>query len=109
MRRPTRDSAFIAALSTVAASCIVSSTAWSQASVESSDEEILAILAPELSDARLLTMQELTEEQNDNLDAPGAGRRLEGDFNSDGRPELTLFGADSSRTFAPFPPMGVRE
>ena len=71
-----------------------------QASIESSDTEILQLLAPELADARLLTMSDLTETEAGNIgDTPNIGRRLSGDFDSDGRPDLALFGSIRSGTF----------
>jgi hypothetical protein len=74
------------------------SSCHSQAFIESSDEVLLRILAPELKDVRLLTMQDLTEEQADNSeDTLDIGMRLEGDFDSDGEPDLALFGSHTSR------------
>ena len=84
----------------LAVSCLAASASHSQASVESSDEEILGVLAPELDDVRLLTMQDLTRAQFDNIgDTPNIGRRMEGDFNSDGQSDLALFGSYASGTF----------
>jgi hypothetical protein len=76
------------------------SRANSQAAADASDEEILEVLAPELDDVRLLTMQDLTQEQTENIgNTPEVGRRFEGDFDVDGRPDLVLFGAHAGGTF----------
>jgi hypothetical protein len=72
----------------------------SQSAADASDEEILDVLAPELSDVRLLTMQDLSKEQTDNIgNTPEVGRRFEGDFDADGRPDLALFGSYAGGTF----------
>jgi hypothetical protein len=74
--------------------------AHSQAAADARDEEILEVLAPELSGVRLLTMQDLTQEQTDNIgNTPEVGRRFEGDFDSDGLPDLALFGSYAGGTF----------
>lgn len=89
---------FDVVLSAFAVFSLVASTCHSQAFIESSDEVLLRILAPELKNARLLTMQDLTKEQVDNSeDTPDIGMRLEGDFDSDGEPDLALFGSHTSR------------
>jgi hypothetical protein len=79
---------------------LVALKANSQAAADASDEDIVEVLAPELSDVRLLTMQDLTREQTDNIgNTPEVGRRFEGDFDADGRPDLALFGSYASGTF----------
>ena len=74
---------------------VLSSAAQSQAqpSTADADLELLRTLAPELPDAVLLTMQDLTAEQARKVSTtPGIGRRFVGDFNSDGQQDLALFG-----------------
>lgn len=54
-------------------------------------------LAPELGDARLLHMQDLTEDQADEIrDVAGMGMRFVGDFDSNGQSELALFGQNEN-------------
>lgn len=72
----------------------------SQAASDATDEDILKLLAPEFGDARLLTMQDLTRVQAENVgDTPGIGRRFEADLDGDGRLDLALFGAHAGGTF----------
>jgi hypothetical protein len=64
-----------------------------QPSTADIDLELLRTLAPEIPDATLLTMQDLTAEQARKVSTtPGIGRRFEGDFNLDGQRDLALFG-----------------
>jgi hypothetical protein len=79
---------------------LVASEVHSQAAADPSDAEILDVLVPDLNGVRLLTMQDLTEDQIDNIgNTPEVGRRFEGDFNADGQPELALFGSSTEGTF----------
>jgi len=87
-------------LSICLAGLLMPSLSAAQASIESSDTELLQLLAPELADARLLTMSDLTQAEAGNIgDTPNIGRRLSDDFNSDGQPDLALFGSIPSGTF----------
>ena len=64
-----------------------------QPSTAGADLELLRTLAPEIPDAVLLTMQDLTAEQARKVSTTaGIGRRFVGDFNSDGQQDLALFG-----------------
>ena len=79
---------------------MVALEANSQLAADASDEEILETLASELIDVRLLTMQNLTRAQADNIGStPEVGRRFEGDFDGDGQPDLALFGSHATGTF----------
>jgi len=79
---------------------LFSLNAASQVAVDATDAEILRVLVPELSDVRLLTMNDLTRKQTENIgNTPEVGRRFEGDFNSDGQPDLALFGSSASGVF----------
>jgi len=72
----------------------VASKSYAQVAIDATDEDILAALAPELRDARLVTMQDLTEQEASKVSTtPRVGRRFEGDFDSDGQPDLALFGS----------------
>ena len=85
---------------TLLALLMVALEANSQLAADASDEEILETLAFELIDVRLLTMQNLTKAQADNIGStPEVGRRFEGDFDGDGQPDLALFGSHATGTF----------
>jgi hypothetical protein len=92
------------AISALLGSVAVASKSDAQAAIDATDEDILEALAPELRDARLVTMQDLTEQQASKVSTtPAVGRRFEGDFDSDGQPDLALFGSygrgEASGTF----------
>lgn len=75
-----------------------------QLGMTNSDHELVRTLVPEIPDAALLTMQDLTPEQARKVSTtPGIGRRFQGDFNSDSQEDLALFGryadGDSAGTF----------
>jgi hypothetical protein len=67
------------------------------------DAAILRSLAPELANPAIVTRPEdLSQQQRRVLAETGFGFRLEGDFNSDGRPDLMLLGQhgpDRRRSF----------
>ena len=89
------DSSTLALSFTALVTCfLVESSAQPQAAAEASDDQIVAVLAPELGAASVLTMQDLTDEQIDNIGTEtGLGWRFNGDFNSDGQPDLALLGS----------------
>lgn len=67
------------------------------------DSEIVRTLAPELTNVRLATMDALNQDQQRKLaKVTGAGFRFQGDFDSDGRPDMVLLGQhgeDRRRSF----------
>lgn len=79
---------------------LAASSVNSQVAVTASDTDILKFLLPELNDVQLVTMQDLTPEEISNIgNTPEVGRRFEGDFNADGKPDLALMGANPGGTF----------
>ena len=89
-----------ASLAALLGAFLLALDANSQVAIDATDFEIIEALVPELNDLRLLTMQDLTNEQTANIgDAAEVERRFEGDFNADGQRDLVLFGSSASGPF----------
>ena len=87
-----------------AVSARIAPTSHAQAAIDATDEAIVHVLAPELRDARLLTMRDLTDREAEKVSTtPDVGRRFVGDFDKDGQQDLALFGSymsgETSGTF----------
>lgn len=82
------------AIAALLGSLPVAAKSRAQAEIDSTDEAILQTLAPELREARLLTMEDLTDQEAEKMSTtPEVGRRFVGDFNEDGQQDLALFGS----------------